>query len=477
MTQTILNALGEPLYYSGTSTAWFSATGSGAQLYGTAGNDSMWGDSSVNVTMIGGTGDDIYYLYSDINHASEAANGGVDTINTWMDYTLPANFENLVVTGDNRHAFGNAEDNIITGGTGSQTIDGGAGNDVLTGGGGADTFIFTKGNGSDLITDFGADDTVRLNQYGFSSFDQLASHLTQQGANLHLDLGGGESLVFANKTAADLHANQFDLSIDLSHLTPTFSDDFNTLSLRNGSTGTWDPKFFWAPDKGSTLNVGELEWYVNPSYAPTASANPFSVENGVLTISAKPTTDPMKWALDGHEYTSGLLTTHSTFSQTYGYFEMRADMPENQGAWPAFWLLPEDGSWPPELDVVEMRGQDPTTVNVTAHTNETGQHTMESTAVKVPSTAGFHNYGVLWDADQIVWYFDDVAVAHAATPADMHKPMYMLVNLAVGGPAGDPGDGMKDGAQMKIDYIHAYSLDDPTVSALANTTHTSDWHI
>ena len=104
MPNSVLNALGQPLYYSGTSTGFFSATGSGPTLYGTSGNDSMWGDNTVNVTMMGGTGDDIYYLYSSINHAYEAPNAGVDTISTWMDYTLPDNFENLTVTGNNRHA-------------------------------------------------------------------------------------------------------------------------------------------------------------------------------------------------------------------------------------------------------------------------------------------------------------------------------------------------------------------------------------
>jgi beta-glucanase (GH16 family) len=478
MTDSVLNALGQPLYYSGGSTGFFSATGSGPMLYGTAGNDSMWGDASVNVTMSGGTGDDIYYLYSGINHASEAPGAGVDTIDTWMDYTLPANFENLTVTGDNRHAFGNSEDNIITGGTGSQTIDGHAGNDVLIGGGGADTFIFTRGDGSDLITDFGADDMVRLNNYSFSSFDQVTSHLSQVGADLHLDLGSGESLVFANKTAGDLHANQFQLSLDRSSLTQTFSDDFNSLSLRDGTQGTWDAKYWWAPEKGSTLSGGELQWYVNPSYGPTASANPFSVENGVLNITAKPTSDAIRWQVDGHDYTSGLLTTHSSFSQTYGYFEMRADMPNDAGAWPAFWLLPQDGSWPPELDVVEMRGQDPNTVNVTAHSNVDGQHTTQFTAVQVPSTDGFHNYGVMWDQDQIVWYFDDVAVAHADTPADMHGPMYMLVDLAIGGQAGAPPDGLPNGSELKIDYIKAYSLDEhAAATAAAQAAHTPDLHI
>lgn len=39
MSRTVTNALGEPLSYGGSSTAWFSASGSGPLLYGTAGND------------------------------------------------------------------------------------------------------------------------------------------------------------------------------------------------------------------------------------------------------------------------------------------------------------------------------------------------------------------------------------------------------------------------------------------------------
>ncbi|WP_337270516.1 family 16 glycosylhydrolase [Oryzifoliimicrobium ureilyticus] len=482
MRQQILNALGTPLYYSDTSTAWFSATKAGSVLNGSSGNDSMYGDSAVNVTMQGGAGDDIYYLYSSINRAVEAPGAGIDTINTWMSYTLPANFENLTVTGDGRYAFGNSQDNIITGGSGSQTIDGGAGNDVLTGGGGADTFIFTRGNGTDLITDFSSDDKVRLNGYSYSSFEQVLSHTTQQGANLKLDLGGGEAIVFANTKASDLQASQFQLALDRSHLTTTFDDEFNSLSLRSGTTGTWDAKFSWAPDSGGTLHTnGELQWYINPSYAPTSAVNPFSVSNGVLSITAAPASASIQPEINNYKYTSGLLTTHSSFAQTYGYFEMRAQMPHDQGVWPAFWLLPEDGKWPPELDVVEMRGQEPNVVNVTAHSNDGGSHTLQSFPVKVPSTDGFHNYGVLWDANNITWYFDDVAIAQAATPSDMHSDMYMVVNLAVGGTAGTPANGLAGGSTMKIDYIKAYSLASSPVTADSHTTVqkviSSDWHI
>ena len=106
-----------------------------------------------------------------------------------------------------------------------------------------------------------------------------------------------------------------------------------------------------------------------------------------------------------------------------------------------------------------MRGQDPNTVHVSAHSNETGKQTTQTSAISVPSTEGFHTYGMLWTEEEIVWYYDDVAIASAETPSDMHEPMYLLVNLAVGGMAGTAGD-LSDGAEMVIDYIHAYSIDD-----------------
>ncbi len=63
MARTVVNALGDTLYYSGSSTGFFSATGSGPRLNGTAGNDSMWGDSAVNVTMAGGLETNLLSLF------------------------------------------------------------------------------------------------------------------------------------------------------------------------------------------------------------------------------------------------------------------------------------------------------------------------------------------------------------------------------------------------------------------------------
>ena len=147
--------------------------------------------------------------------------------------------------------------------------------------------------------------------------------------------------------------------------TQTFGEDFNSFKLWNGST-SWDTRPGWAQsssqfDSGFTLWAnGEKEWYIQPGYQPTASADPFSVHKGVLTITAKPTDPSISQYVSNQPYTSGYIDTYHEFSQQYGYFEMRAQLPAGQGLWPTFYLLPEDNSWPPEIDIMEMLGNNPT---------------------------------------------------------------------------------------------------------------------
>ncbi|ARI83227.1 hypothetical protein IQ224_14175 [Microcystis sp. LEGE 00066] len=82
-----------------------------------------------------------------------------DTLTANVTTTLPANVENLTLTGSaNINGTGNAGNNKITGNSGNNQINGRAGIDTLTGGLGADTFIFQFGQStistSDRITDF-----------------------------------------------------------------------------------------------------------------------------------------------------------------------------------------------------------------------------------------------------------------------------------------------------------------------------------
>jgi serralysin len=252
--------------------------------------------------------------------------------------------------------------------------------------------------------------------------------------------------------------------------TLTFDDEFNNLSLWNGSSGTWSTTPAYEDDKGNGASLpsnGEQEWYINANYGPTSSVHPWTVNNGVLTITAQKA-DPSivgdlgyaKYgSLGAYHYTSGLIETNHSFTQTYGYFEMKAQLPAGQGLWPAFWLMPANGAWPPELDVVEALGKDTSTIYTTVHTEETGSHTQQALATHVGDySSGYHTYGVDWEADKVTFFYDNKEIYQVDTPADMHSPMYMIANLAMGGGwAGSVDGSTPAAAQMNIDYIRAWS--------------------
>jgi serralysin len=442
--------------------------GSGIEtLTGGAGADELWGGDGDR--LVGGLGDDTYVLQGFGLQIVEAAGAGVDTIRGWQSVDLAdhAEIENLRLANDGLYGAGNAKDNVILGEGGSQQLYGGRGQDVLVGGGGADVFVVYKGEGSDVIQDFSAgEDKVRL-KAGFSDFSQVQARLSQQGADVKLDLGGGDGLIFRNLTVGQLSASNFQLELpSAAKAVQTFAEEFSARpsywDATHAPTGVWRTDYGYQGENGvgsyTLVSNDEKQIYTSPyfrNHAGDFAESPFvSNGDGTLSIWARPSSNP---ELFGYGYTSGMLSTKPSFSQTYGYFEMRADLPEGAGTWPAFWLLPVDGSWPPELDVMETLGDKPNAAWTTRHSG-VGGHTSQGQSNYIPETGdGMHTYGALWNAQEIVWYVDNVEVFRASTPSDMNKPMYMIANLALGGWAGTIA-GSALPAEMQIDYIRAYGL-------------------
>ena len=238
---------------------------------------------------------------------------------------------------------------------------------------------------------------------------------------------------------------------------PTFDDEFDTLNL---STGPWKPAISWAPNGSTDPTVSS--WSVNPAWGPTsaADANVFSDSNGVLSMAVKPTPGDVKPSDVGSKpFLSGQLTTQASFSQTYGYFEMNAKLGGGAGVNSAFWLLPEDGSWPPELDVEEVLGSSPTTLVNTAHSQAGGSPSANPHWPNIPDASqAFHTYALDWEPDKLTWYFDGKQVAQENTPADMNKPMYMLLSTMTGTSSswiGQPASGTS--TAMQVNWVHAYA--------------------
>ncbi len=462
MANSVAAAGGTLLYYSGASLNVINGTSAAQTLTGTIKNDGISGYGGGD-TLVGGAGDDIYYLYSPRDVVVEQAAQGVDTVQTGSSYTLGANLENLVLWSTQTYGYGNAAANIITGTGGSQTIDGGAGNDVLFGGAGADIFIIKPGDGRDVIGDFQAGvDRLQLPGFGLTSFAQVQAATVQTGPDVVLSMPTGEQAIFRNHVRSDFSAKDFQLSLDTSKLKLSFDDEFNSLSLHSQG-GTWWTSF---GSGGGLINHtlsrnSELEVYVDPTFTGSGTTplgvNPFSVHNGVVDITAAKASAAVSGKIWGYQYTSGMLSTKTTFAQLYGYFEVRAKLPAGQGMWPAFWMVPAGGGTA-ELDVMEQLGSDPKTIYVTKHSQATGVATQQGDIVHTAdSSTGYHTYGLLWDKTDLVWYVDGTEVDRMSTPADANVPMYMVLNLAVGGWKGAP-DPSKFPGTMSIDYVRAYSL-------------------
>jgi beta-glucanase (GH16 family) len=248
----------------------------------------------------------------------------------------------------------------------------------------------------------------------------------------------------------------------------TFADEFDSFRRFSGGKGVWRTTLREGPVDHQDFNVRtlksnkELQLYVDPDMRGRPRGredddrplglNPFATRGGMLEIAAQPVPEGLSQRLDGYRYASGLITSQPSFTQTYGYFEMRAKLPRGKGVWPAFWLLPADLSWPPEIDVMESVG-DPGVVYATLHSS---QVKATGTETRV-SPDDFHTFAVSWDKDQVIWFVDGREVKRMPTPGDMHKPMYLLANIALGGDwAGQPDHTTPFPARMSIDYIRAY---------------------
>lgn len=280
------------------------------------------------------------------------------------------------------------------------------------------------------------------------------------GAAFALVLAGIGSLSL--RAAADEHRAPLTKAPDGRPLQLVFSDDFDSFRpLRPGApSGIWRTTFGNGGDTSlasRTIKTNkELELYVDPDMTDASGKplglNPFEAHDGMLDLVVRPTPPEAKAALGGYGYVSGLITSQPSHAQLYGYFEARVKVPAGKGLWPAVWMLPADGSWPPEIDMMESVG-DPAKAWMTLHSAKA-----KTPGAEVhPDGDGFHTYAVAWDAAKTVFYLDGIETQRNPTPPDMHKPMFVLANLAIRGDAeGAPDASTPFPSRFTIDFIRIY---------------------
>jgi len=251
---------------------------------------------------------------------------------------------------------------------------------------------------------------------------------------------------------------------------PSFAEDFRTLDwgtdqIRPEKPHRWRTVHgYGGPDADGNRALSRTTLAVDPNFAGRGGKaplgiQPFSIGPDGLTITARRADPGLKDALFGRTWTSGLLTTKFSFAQLHGYFEAEMDLPVcEKGAWPAFWMLPRTLGWPlhGEIDAPEAIGDGE--LYWSTHTKAPGQKGFQATST--PGCArGWHRYGVLWREDRIGFYYDRRLVAETQTPADYTEPMFLLLNLAVGGSW--PGEPEEEATEMtmRVREVRAWRID------------------
>lgn len=233
-----------------------------------------------------------------------------------------------------------------------------------------------------------------------------------------------------------------------------FSDEFNGTTL---NTQVWAYCYGWTNPDGCH----------NRSNSSSAVYLPRNVEvsNGTLKLHGKKervTIGGTTW-----EYTSGMVSSHSDyrdepgFLHNKGYMEFRAKIPGFEGSWPAIWNHAAGGKWPPEIDVMESINNE-CDMEMHYHYLEGGTGSKrefggQTNDVNICDT--WHTYAVEWTSTSVTWYLDGVQRAKftPSNPASIaNEPMYLIMNLGVGG--GWPGDmtGQALNETMEIDWVRVY---------------------
>jgi len=223
-------------------------------------------------------------------------------------------------------------------------------------------------------------------------------------------------------------------------------------------------------------------WYDTP---PEPSWSGFqSAEGGVLHLR---TSRNFQWGPGPTDnWPINTITTQSsgrTF--TRGYFEARMKWTAGAGAWPGFWLLsyrhatnpawpsvnpycasnglPSALCWSAELDVFEGQGTEPHVFYGTLHRNSSGDYGVGDSQndnnyqPDAPDlSAAFHTYGMLWSASQISWYLDGRLLMSAPVYDSTNQPMFLLLQMWVGGWTVDPGPSTPDILETQVDYVSAW---------------------
>lgn len=161
----------------------------------------------------------------------------------------------------------------------------------------------------------------------------------------------------------------------------------------------------------------------------------------------------------GFPYLSWMISTERTHNMGYGYWEVKfRQVNVFGGCHLSIWLLADDLTYPPEIDILEIIGSEPHRwyTNQIYFDGESNVSTFQEQANIDPDA--WHVLGFQRTATEMKWFMDGDLVrtsANLISPTD--KPLYFLMECEIGGDfEGDPAVDAPWPAVYEIEYVRIY---------------------
>jgi beta-glucanase (GH16 family) len=248
----------------------------------------------------------------------------------------------------------------------------------------------------------------------------------------------------------------------------TFDDEFDgtTLNLNN-----------WTVEESSQV------WYKSGSECFEDDPQNVSVSGGTLNLTLMKTAPFYCKGPHNNElvdYTAGMVLTKATFSQTYGYFEVKAKFPAAtvKGLQSSIWLWPVNDDyygdiWPDsgEIDLAEWYSQYPDLVIPFIHYNVKGDKYRDPNRTnnhcQIADSNAFNTYAVIWTPETITVQMDgENCLVDDWDPAEpevkpdpFNMPFYINLTSAMGTESNTPNTDTAQElpATTSIDWVRVWS--------------------
>lgn len=143
-------------------------------------------------------------------------------------------------------------------------------------------------------------------------------------------------------------------------------------------------------------------------------------------------------------YFDGAVHTQGKFEHTFGYVEARVKLHQDEGHWPAFWLMTDgvgsigdEGRDGTEIDIMEKPWAGGLLKYVTNHAMHWDGYGPESgSAAHISFTPGimegYHTYGLWWSSDEYIFYIDGREVWRTDAGGVSQVPEYLMLTDEIG---------------------------------------------